>query len=240
MAFRLAVPLSMLLGLWAAELRAQPASSGAPQPPALSDAVRAMLGSWEFSNADRDRRCTVTFSGDPAKSGMKVEFDANCPNVFPFVREIAGWTLSQNDFLRMLGPTGQPVLDFSEVESGVYEAPRPGEGILFIQSAAAAGPEPVQRSAAQFAGEWSLVRGGKPVCTIVLAETAAGADRGLSVAPPCDPAVTRFAPAAWQLDRNEIVLKSASGQTWRFEEGDNANTWQRVPNLPDPVLMVRK
>jgi hypothetical protein len=34
-------------------------------------------------------------------------------------------------------------------------------------------------------------------------------------------------------------LLSARGQTWRFEEND-VNTWQRVPETDDPVLLVRQ
>src|SRR5262249_7459694 len=133
------------------------------QTAALSDSAKAMVGSWEVSNADRDRRCTVTFKADTGPSGMKLEVDKGCAALFPFTREIAGWTQAQNDFLRLVDSKGDALLEFSEVESGIYEAPRPGEGILFIQKAAAAGPTP--RDAAEMAGEWSVARAaGRPVC----------------------------------------------------------------------------
>jgi len=206
--------------------------------PALSESAKALIGTWEFSNADRDRLCTVTFRADPAVAGMKVEFDRACAGVFPFIREIAGWTMAENDFLRLLDARGQSVLDFSEVESGVYEAPRPGEGILFIQNAGAAGPAP--RTAEQMIGEWTIQRGGgRTICALTLSSTPAGPDLALRVRQPCDALVTRFAPTAWQMDRGELVLKSARGQTWRFEEAETA-TWRRVPETADPVLMVRK
>ena len=211
----------------------------APAQQGPSDAAKAMVGSWEFSNADRDKRCTITFRTDHGGPGMKVEFDKDCAGLFPFINEIAGWSIAENDFLRLLDAKGQPVLEFSEVESGMYEAPRPGEGILFIQSAAAAGPAP--RLAEEMAGTWDIVRGsGKPICTLTLTNTAAGQELALSVKPGCDPAVTRFAPASWQMDRSELVLKGARGATWRFEEGDNATTWQRVPEGPEPVLMMKR
>jgi hypothetical protein len=50
--------------------------------------------------------------------------------------------------------------------------------------------------------------------------------------------VTRFAPTAWQMDRGELLLKNARGQTWRFEESDAA-TWSRVPETAEPLLLVR-
>src|SRR6476661_469415 len=108
--------------------------------PALNDAAKAQVGTWEFSNADRDKRCTITFRADTGPAGMKVEFDRACAGQFPFVRDVAAWSLKEGDFLRLLDSKGKPVLDFSEVESGIFEAPKPGEGILFIQSASAAGP----------------------------------------------------------------------------------------------------
>jgi hypothetical protein len=59
------------------------------------------------------------------------------------------------------------------------------------------------------------------------------------VAPGCDSVVTRFAPVTWQMDRGEIVLRAANGQSWRFEETEDTK-WQRVPQGPNPLLMVRK
>jgi hypothetical protein len=211
---------------------------GAAQTPALSEAAKALVGTWEFTNADRDKVCTVTFRTDRSTAGMKVDFDRTCVNVFPFVREVAGWTMGENDFLRLVNAQGRSVLDFSEVESGVYEAPRPGEGILFIQNAGAAGPAP--RTAEQIAGDWQVVRGStQPICTLTLSNTTAGAELALRVIPPCDGAVTRFAPTTWQVDRGELLLKSARGQTWRFEESGEA-TWRRVPEGADPITLVRK
>jgi hypothetical protein len=212
-----------------------PARAQAP----VSDAVKTMTeGTWEFSNADRDKRCTVTFRTDPAPVGMRLEFDKGCAGLFPFITEIVGWTLRENDFLRMLDAKGRSLLDFSEVESRIYEAPKPGEGILFIQATTAVGPPPKEPE--QVAGDWGIVRGsGKPICILTLASTPAGSDLALKVKPGCDAFVTRFAPTAWQMDRGELLLKNARGQTWRFEEGD-ASTWERVPETTEPVLLMRQ
>ena len=101
-----------------------------------------MPGSWEFSNADREKTCTITFRNDAARVGKRVEFDPGCVKLFPFIPEIAGWRLNDNDFLRLLDAQGNSVLEFSEVESGIFEAPKPGEGILFIQNPTDLGPAP--------------------------------------------------------------------------------------------------
>jgi Protease inhibitor Inh len=205
----------------------------------LTDDAKAMTNStWEFSNADRDKRCTVVFKTDPAAAGMRLEFDKGCSGVFPFIAAVVGWTLAENDFLRLLDAKGKSLLEFSEVESGIYEAPRPGEGILFIQTTASVGPPP--KDADQMLGDWNIVRanGGTPICTFELAKTPVGDDFTLKLKPGCDALVTRFAPTAWQMDRGELVLKNARSQAWRFAEGDSS-TWQRVPEGPDPLLLVR-
>jgi hypothetical protein len=210
----------------------------APAHAAASEAAQAMVGSWEFSNAGRDKRCTLTFRTDAGPAGMRLDFDKDCVNVFPFVKEIAAWSIGEHDFLRLLDPKGKTVLEFSEVESALFEAPRPEEGILFIQSAAAAGAPP--KTAEQMAGEWNVVRGGRTLCTLSLMNTPAGLDLTLRVRPGCDAAVARFAPASWSMDRSELVLNGARDSTWRFAESDEASTWRRVPESADPILLVRR
>ena len=94
----------------------------------------------------------------------------------------------------------------------------------------------------QMAGDWGVVRGsGKTVCTITLTNAAAGGDAfALKLKPGCDAFVTRFGPAAWYMDRGELVLKSSrAGQFWRFEANDPTN-WQRVPETREPINLVRQ
>src|SRR5580658_7154862 len=76
---------------------------------------------------------------------------------------------------------------------------------------------------------WAIARGtGKPVCMLTLANNPITADAlALKIKPGCDALVTRFGPTAWRIDQGELVLLSARGQMWRFEEND-ANTWMRV------------
>jgi hypothetical protein len=209
-----------------------------PEPAPPPAAPRTMIGSWEFSNADRERICTITFQADPNKVGKRLAFNAGCAENFPFTREIVAWSQSGNDFLRLLDAAGHSVLEFSEVETGIFEAPKTGEGILFIQNPTDLGPAP--KTADQIKGNWSVIRRtGKPICALSLSDTAAGEEFVVRVLPGCDPVVVRFAPATWQMDRGEIVLRSANGQSWRFEEGDNQR-WQRIPQTANPLLMVRK
>ena len=226
--------LLVLLAFGAQRAVAQPQET----PSSPSDAVKAMAGTWDFTNAGRDKVCTVRFHTDAASHGMKIEFDRSCAGLFAFLAEVTSWTIAENDFLRLIDAKGQPVLEFSEVESGVFEAPKQGEGILFIQKPVAAPAS--QRTAADLAGEWVVARENRtPLCSLTLTDAPAGDDMAVRVNRPCDAAVTRFGPATWQIDSDEMVLKSARGQAWRFEESEE-RVWRRVPATSSPILLLRK
>jgi len=238
MARSAALALALLIAFVAPLLAQQPAPDAAAPEPAAPSAPRTMAGSWEFSNADREKTCIVTFRNEAAKVGKSIEFEPKCATLFPFVPDVVGWRLNDNDFLRLLDAQGRSVLEFSEVESGIFEAPKPGEGILFIQNPTDLGPAP--KTAEQMTGEWIIVRRtGQRVCGLTLSDTAAGEEFVVRLQHPCDQVVTRFAPVTWQMDRGEIVLRAANGQAWRFEEGEDAK-WPRVPQTASPLLMVRK
>jgi hypothetical protein len=207
------------------------------QAPALGESAQRMVGNWEFSNADHDRICTATFKNEGSRIGFKVEFDANCVNLFPIVREIAAWKFPDNDLLYLLDAQGKSVAEFSEVEDGIFEAPTPGVGVLFPQNAATAVPPP--KPPDQVAGNWAIVRRGAPACQLTLALTAAGDAFAVTVKPGCDPALARLNFAQWRIDRDELMLVPARANPWRFEEVDNT-TWRRVPESADQITLVRQ
>jgi hypothetical protein len=213
-------------------------AAGAARAQAINDQAKAMIGTWEFSNADHDKTCTVTFKGDRAASGFKLEFDPKCAGDLPLLRDVAGWTYPDNDLLHLIDARGKSLADFSEVETGMYEAPTPGFGVLFLQNAADAATQPVPLE--QVIGDWALMRGaGKPLCTFSL--TTGPADEGfaLTVKPDCDPSIARLGFVRWKVDRDELMLTPARGNPWRFEQEDS-NIWQRVPESANPYRLVRQ
>jgi Protease inhibitor Inh len=212
-------------------------SALAQDKPAMSEAANAMIGAWEFSNADRDKICRFNFRSETVTGGYKLDIDRNCAGIFPTTKDIVGWTVDNFGGLHLLNAGGTAVIDLSEAEVGLYDGFEPEQGRYVLQSAAAV---PV-RSAEELIGDWAIARGtGKPLCILTLANNPAGTDAlMLKVKPGCDTMVTRFAPNSWRMEQSELVLLSARGQTWRFEEND-ANTWQRVPESSDPVLLVRQ
>jgi hypothetical protein len=223
----------------------QDAGNPSPQNPqpqgGQDDAASAMIGAWEFSNADHDKTCRFTFRADTAPSGRRLDIDKNCPSLFPSTKTIAVWVVDNYGDLRLLDAQGEAVIELTQVEGGMYDGFSPEEGRYILQTAAAA---PV-RSADNLVGDWAIARGsGKAICTLTLANSPAGPGAAadaltLKLKPGCDPFVTRFNPTAWRLQEGELMLLSARGQSWQFEENDS-NTWQRVPESSDPILLVRQ
>lgn len=209
------------------------------QAPALGESAKKMIGSWEFSNADRDKKCTATFSGDRTKVGFKVEFDANCAGQFVLVADIAGWTFPDNDLLHLLDAQGKVLVEFSEVEDGIYEAPTPGVGVLFLQNAAAAAGPP-EKPPEELAGNWLLTRGsGAPLCALTLASTVQSDGMALTVKPGCAASIAQLNFTQWRLDDGELVLVPARGTPWRFEEIEGTG-WRRIPESANPIMLVRQ
>src|ERR1700726_3271227 len=151
------------------------ASAQGPPSPAVLDAAKEMVGGWELSNADHDRRCTVTFSTDAAPGGFKLALDQGCAAVFPMFKDVTIWSIVPNGPLRLLDAKGNRALELSEVESGIFEGERRGEGLYFMQPQGAA-TIPV-RTPEQMFGDWNFLREiDKPLCALTLSR-AAGAGR---------------------------------------------------------------
>ena len=198
-----------------------------------------LIGQWELSTTERSKTCVVTLKNDATPQGMKLELEPGCPAALPFTKDIAAWNVRGLDIVRLQDAAGQPVIDFTEVESGIFEGLRQGEGIYILQNLAAA--RSLAKSMDQMIGDWSMVRGnGRPVCGLTLTNNEATPDNfQVFLKPRCDPAVATFAPTVWRLERGELLLMSQSGEIWRFEADDNAQ-WRRVPDSADPLIMLRQ
>jgi hypothetical protein len=212
---------------------AQTPPASAP-PAGGGEAAKSVAGAWEISNAERDRSCAVTL-----RSGARatVAWDAKCAEAFPFSRGVVSWSVGAHDTIMLMDAGGKLVIELSEVEGGLYEGERPGEGLVFLQSAAA-----TERKPEELAGEWSFMRaaGNKPLCRVTLTTTPAAQDGfAVAVRPGCDALITRFRPVAWRYDRGQIVLVPAQGEVWRFEESEPA-IWNRIPEQRQPLRLVKQ
>ncbi|CAM5289577.1 Protease inhibitor Inh OS=Afipia felis OX=1035 GN=NCTC12722_00656 PE=4 SV=1 [Afipia felis] len=202
--------------------------------------TREMAGQWELATAGRDRTCVVTLKTDAVPFGMKLDLEKGCEETLPFTSMIASWTVKGLDIVRFQDAKGEPVLDVTEVESGILEGVRSGEGVYILQGLAAA--RALSKSTDQMIGDWAMVRGnGNTVCGLTLTNNAAADPENFQVflKPKCDPVVSRFAPVMWRVERGEMLLISAGGEVWRFGADDHAQ-WRRIPDSADPFIMVRQ
>jgi hypothetical protein len=198
-----------------------------------------MIGQWELSTTERSKTCVVTLKGDSTPQGLKLELEPGCASALPFTKAIAAWNIRGLDIVRLQDAAGESVIDFTEVETGIFEGLRQGEGIYILQNLAAA--RSLAKSMDQMIGDWAMVRGnGQSICGLTLTNTEATADNfQVFLKPRCDPAVTAFAPTQWRLERGELLLMSANGEVWHFEADDNAQ-WRRVPDAADSLIMLRQ
>jgi hypothetical protein len=198
-----------------------------------------MIGQWELSTTERSKTCVVTLKPDTSPQGLKLELEPGCANALPFTKDITGWNIKGLDIVRLQDAAGEAVIDFTEVEAGILEGVRSGEGVYILQNLAAA--RSLAKSMDQMIGDWAMVRGnGNVVCNLVLTNTDAGNDNfQVFLKPKCDPTVAAFAPKQWRLERGQIMLMSDKGETWRFEADDNAQ-WRLVPDSADPLIMLRQ
>jgi Protease inhibitor Inh len=230
MKFRICLVASLLaLAIVASPVRAQDAAS----------LKKNMIGQWELSTTERSKTCVVTLKPDSTSQGLKLELEPACANALPFTKDITGWNVRGLDIVRLQDATGEAVIDFTEVEAGILEGVRSGEGVYILQNLAAA--RSLAKSMDQMIGDWAMVRGnGNVICGLVLTNTDAGNDNfQVFLKPKCDPAVAAFAPKQWRLERGQIMLLSEKGETWRFEADDNAQ-WRLVPDSADPLIMLRQ
>jgi len=220
------------------EVTAIPAKAQSTLTP--SEAATAMVGAWELSNAERDKTCTVTFKLDAIAAGRALDLEKICATNLPVFKDVAAWAIAKDDALRLIDAKGKSIMEFTEVESGLFESVHSGESLYFLQTVAAL--EGREHTPDQMFGDWSIVRGGtsNPICQLTLLNTAADTESfALAVKSGCDSLITRFDPKAWRMDHGQLVVLSARGESWRFEEGD-PTTWRRIPQGRQPLMLVRQ
>jgi len=198
-----------------------------------------MVGQWELSTTERSKTCVVTLKPDTTPQGQKLELEPGCATALPFTKDIKAWNVRGLDIVRLQDAAGEAVIDFTEVETGIFEGLRTNEGVYILQNLAAA--RSLAKSMDQMIGDWAMVRGnGNTICGLTLTNNDAGNDNfQVFLKPKCDSAVAAFAPTQWRLERGQIMLMSEKGVTWRFEADDNAQ-WRLVPDTADPLIMLRQ
>jgi hypothetical protein len=230
---------SRLLPVFAAWLAL--ALAGVARAQDTTSLKKEMIGhQWELATTDRSKTCVVTLKPDAAPQGFKIELESGCAAALPFAKDIAAWSIrGLGDIVRLQDAKGESVIDFTEVETGIFEGLRNNEGVYILQDLAAA--RSLAKSMDQMIGDWAMVRSnGATICGLTLTNNDAGNDNfQVFLKPKCDAAVASFAPTQWRLEHGQILLMSDRGEAWRFEADDNAQ-WRLVPDSADPLIMLRQ
>ena len=141
-------------GIALAALAALIACSSRAQAQDASTLKKDMVGQWELSTTERSKTCVVTLKSDASPQGMKLELEPGCAAALPFTKEITAWSIKGLDIVRLQDAAGESVIDFTEVESGIFEGLRQGEGIYILQNLAAA--RSLAKSMDQMIGDWAI------------------------------------------------------------------------------------
>ena len=230
----------MALSRFSVVLLALLAASGPAAAQDVTTLKKDMIGQWELATTERSKTCVVTLKSDATPQGFKLELEPACAAALPFTKDITGWSIKGlGDIVRLHNAAGEAVIDFTEVEAGIFEGMRTNEGVYILQNLAAA--LSLAKSMDQMIGDWSMVRGnGQAICALVLTNTDAGNDNfQVFMKGKCDPAVATFNPTLWRLDHGQMILMSPKGESWQFEADDNAQ-WRRIPDSADPLIMLRE
>ena len=217
-----------------------PALAQAPKAKIDPGEVKLLAANYELTNADSSLTCTITLEPKPAGPGLYLAFDrAQCGSRFGFLGEVAAWIPGVAGAILFIGADSRTVTEFTEGVGGVYEAIRENDAVYFLANLQFVDPSQRVQIADLF-GEWNLAPpDGVPICRITLTEEVAGSEIfSTRVAPQCDAGIAQFGPAYWQLERGDIVLRSKSGETLRFERHEG-NVWFKVPEKPRPLQLSR-
>ena len=111
----------------------------------------------------------------PRRRASSSNLSPAAPTALPFTKDITAWSIKGlGDIVRLQDAAGQPVIDFTEVETGIFEGLRTGEGVYILQNLAAA--RSLAKSMDQMIGDWAMVRGnGQAICGLTLTNTEADA-----------------------------------------------------------------
>ena len=184
-----------------------------------------MIGTWEFSNADRDKICTVTFRAI-RPVGFKVEFDENCGNLFPLVTRSPAGVSPTTICCGCSMPRAKRCSNSARSRTASTRRRRRASACCSCRTP----PPPGRRRSrpSRWPATGRSCAGPARRCAALTLATTAGARRfGVDGQAGLRASIARLNFAQWRMDRGELVLVSARGNPWRFEEVDD-ETWRRA------------
>lgn len=209
------------------------------EPPAIPDA-KQLAANYQLSSALGDRKCDIVLEAKAAGPGHALVYDrAECGALFGFLKDTVAWLPGIGGSIRFVNAGKRTASEFTEGVGGQYEALLEGDGVYFLSNLQFA-QAPDVPTFADAMGEWNISRpNGPAICNLTLTDQPAGDDMfKAAVKVGCDPAIVRFGPVKWYLDRGDIVLFSAKDERLRFGRQPEGN-WTKIPEQPRPLSLSR-
>ena len=208
-------------------------------------AASTLAADYRLTNADGDRVCALTLADKPHGRGRteppryEVVLDRQaCAATILFSVDIASWTPGPGNAIRLQGPDGALVAEFTEGVGGTWEALREGDGVYFLVNPRLADPA---LHAADLVGMWDMAeQAGKPLCRLELTDADAGGGTFRArLASGCPARLVALAVDRWRLDGGSLVLLTAKGEGLRFAAQEDGG-WEKVPPEEAPALLLSR
>jgi hypothetical protein len=245
---------------------AVPAQPRQPQTPAMSpdalpigsDAVRTVSGPWDIAVPKNNLKCRVQLSAVGRPPVATVGMPVPCRRSFGTMGTMQFWELTAKGEVRLLGPKGENLAEFSRADAGLLKAtvggneftmepvsgryPSP-ERLAGIDAAVNRLTQPqaeTPETPSAVAGRYALARANNAPtgCVLLLDRTLPGnvpksgrasLDRGCE-----DKGLQVFDPAGWFVERDRLFLYARKGHRMGFNiERNGALT--KDPPLGSPL-----
>lgn len=239
-----------------------PLPRGADRAP---DAVRPVIGAWDFEMVGQPRKCTITFAADEIPNGRQLRYPAICRRALPVLHQVVSWSATPSGLPRLNDALGKPVIEFASAgtEKGLQGKTADGQQYTLdpkgyprsarrapsspaeIASQTAQRPTAIDPSRAPtpetLPGRYAMMRQqNREACKITLSPGPVAADGRAPAAFEglCpDTGLTIFDPAGWryQAGRLTLVARKGHGVDLVFENGQ----WRKDPAVGAPLLLKK-
>jgi hypothetical protein len=240
--------LAAAIVLGALPASAQTTRSGQAATPALSqdalpvasDAARIMTGQWDIAAPQNNLKCRIQLNVVNRDTVAQVGMPPPCRRSFGTVGTVQFWELTRTGAIRLLGPKGERIGEFSRADAGVLKAQINGNELTLepvsgrypsperqasIDAAVTRLNQPQAESAetpSARAGRYSLYRANNAStgCYLILDRSLPGPipkSGKASLETGCkDSGLLVFDPAGWIVERDRLFLYARKGHRMGF------------------------
>lgn len=216
-------------------LSPQFASAAGDIDPAI---VAAQTGHYLVAPVDGKDGCRISLTPDETIGGYAVTGSESCATTLPSIAEVAAWNFGENGSVLLIDVLRKVRARFEESEGApLLTDGKDGPKLALVPAADGISHLPAP---ANMKGAWQMKRpGGTTVCHVTFADGAdSNGNFALTVADPCDTAVTTLRLQSWQASGLGITLLGDGGSSLAFTATASGFEKNRSEG-GKPLLLVR-